>query len=146
MKFGNPPIRKSSKFEYDVFLCHSSADKPLVLQIATEFRAKGITYWLDSEQITFGDPIIGKIEEGLQKSRYVVPCVSANLSRSGWPRAEYGAILNAELSGDSTRVVIPLKLDDSSDNVIPLLLRNKRRVMYSNKVEYAEFLRFLLLR
>jgi hypothetical protein len=146
LKFQNPPIQKAGTFEFDVFLCHSGADKPHVLNIAKELRNMGLTYWLDSEQIRFGDPITRKIEDGLRNSRYIVPCLSTNLSRSGWARAEYGAILNAELSGDSLRVVIPLKLDDSSDGDIPLLLRDKRRVTYTNKVEFAEFLRFLQLR
>lgn len=128
---------------FDVFLCHSSADKPIVEQIARDLRIVGITYWLDGDQIKFGDQVIAKIEEGLQNSRYIVPCVSANVSVSGWVRAEYGAVLNAELSGVSERVVIPLILDDCNERDIPPLLRDKKRVNYSNKIEMAEFVQFL---
>jgi hypothetical protein len=147
MKFGKPPDQTSKTFDFDVFLCYSSADKLLVLKIAEELRRNSITYWLDLEQIKFGDRITKMIEQGLEKSHYIVPCISANLARSNWTFAEFGAMLNAELSGDTNRiVVIPLKLDDCSDSEIPLLLRDKKRVVYTNRVEFAEFVRFLLLR
>ncbi|TBR56517.1 hypothetical protein B4U84_29395 [Westiellopsis prolifica IICB1] len=133
-----------NNFKYDVFICHSSQDKPFILDnIIPEFQQQGITYWFDAEQIKFGDPITQKIEDGLQKSKYVLPCLSENLAQSGWTRAEYGSILNAEFSGNSERVTIPIKLDNCSDNDIPFLLRDKKRVEYSNQVEFAEFMKFL---
>lgn len=146
MPFAATRSQSGKKFEYDAFLCHSSADKPAVLQLAADLKAAGVIYWLDSEQIKYGDSITAKIESGLQASRYVVPCLSTNLTKSGWTRAEYGAILNAEFSGPSERVVIPLKLDDASDGEIPLLLRDKKRVTRSNQTEFGEFVRFLLRR
>ena len=137
--------RKMKTFEYDVFICHSSKDKPFIIdKIIPEFQQQGITYWFDAEQITFGAPVTQKIEEGLQKSKYVMPCLSENLAQSGWTRGEYSAILNAEFSSEKPeRITIPLKLDNCEDRDIPLLLRDKKRVDYSNKVEFAEFLKFL---
>ncbi|WP_373526076.1 toll/interleukin-1 receptor domain-containing protein [Nostoc sp.] len=135
---------KMKKFEYDIFICHSSKDKPFIIdKIIPVFQQQGITYWFDAEQITYGDPITQKIEEGLQKSKYVMPCLSENLKQSSWTRGEYSAILNAEFSGNSERVTIPLKLENCEDNDIPLLLRDKKRVDYSNQVELAEFMKFL---
>ena len=144
MPFAATRTRPTKPFRYDVFLCHSGADTPLVLQLAADLKAAGVAYWVDAEQLQFGDPITRKIEEGLQASRYLVPCVGANLAKSGWTRAEYGAILNAELSGPSERMVIPLKIEDCDDRDVPLLLRDKKRVTYSNRTEFAEFTRFLL--
>lgn len=130
--------------DFDVFLCHSSEDKVVVREVAKAFEAAGIRYWLDEEQITYGQGVAEAIESGLQRSRYVVPCVSPNLKSSGWTRAEYNAILNAEFSGDSTRLVIPLVLDESDAENVPLLLRDKRRAFYVNKTEFEHFLRFLV--
>jgi hypothetical protein len=130
-------------FEFDVFLCHASEDKAIVRDIAAVFRSRGITYWLDEEQIRYGQGVADRIEEGLQKSRYVVPCVSANLTAKGWSKAEYNGVVNAELSGDTKRIVIPLVLDDSDAENVPLLLRDKRRAFYANKTEFEHFLRFL---
>lgn len=143
MQFSASHVAKQN-FDFDVFLCHSSADKPVVLDMARAFRDNGIRYWLDSEQIDFGASITQKIEDGLKRSKFIVPCLSENLSKSGWTRAEYGAILNAEFSGTSERVVVPVKVSDAlSDSAIPLLLRDKKRVLYTNSVEFGQFLAFL---
>lgn len=136
--------QKMKQFNFDVFVCHSSNDKPIIAdEIIQLFKKEGITYWLDSEQIKFGDSITQKIEEGLQKSRCVMPCLSENLSQSNWSRAEYGAILNAEFSGNSERIIVPLKLDNCDNNHIPMLLKDKKRVTYFNKTEFLEFLKFI---
>jgi len=146
MQFATPSEPAARPFDFDVFLCHSSADKELIYGVAKEFRDAGVKYWLDSDQIQFGASITQKIEDGLQRSRYVVPCLSESLAQSGWTRAEYGAVLNAEFSGASTRTVIPLKLTESmADSAIPLLLRDKKRVLYPNRMEFAQFVRFLLV-
>lgn len=140
------PSEADSKFDFDVFLCHSSADNDTVRMVAAAFASAGITYWLDEEQVTYGDPITEKIQDGLTRSRYTIPCVSSNLANSGWTRAEYNAILHAELSGDASRIVIPLVLDDSDSEHVPLFLRDKRRAYYENQTEFSRFLQFLLER
>ena len=122
--------KDDSSFEYDVFICHSSKDKPIIEALIEDLKKQKIIYWVDTEQIDFGDRITQKIEDSLKKSRYIIPCLSKDLNTSGWTRAEYGAILNAEFSGDSERKVIPLKLDDCEGSDIPPLLRDKKRVFY----------------
>jgi len=131
------------KLEFDVFICYSSKDKPIINDLIKTLKKEGITYWIDTEQIRYGDPITQKIEEGLQKSKYVLPCLSKNLNTSGWTRAEYGAILYAEFSGNSESRVVPLKLDDCEVSDIPIFLRDKRRVTYSNINEFNEFIELL---
>jgi hypothetical protein len=133
----------TNSFEYDVFICHSSKDKPIIEALIKDLKKERISYWVDAEQINFGDQITQKIAEGLKKSKYVIPCLSENLNASGWTRTEYGAILNAESSGNSERVVIPLKLDNCEESDIPILLRDKKRVTYSNETEFNEFIEFL---
>ena len=136
---GQPP----NDYDYDAFLCHSSADKDVVREVAKAFAGGGISYWLDEEQIKYGDAVSDKIEDGLKRSRYVIPCVSAKFASSGWTRGEFSAILNAEFSGDPSRSVIPLVLDESDAENVPLLLRNKKRAYYINKTEFKHFLQFL---
>jgi hypothetical protein len=64
--------------------------------------------------------------------------------RSGWCRAEYGSVLNRELSGDTTRRVIPLSLDGTADAAaIPMLLVDKLRVDFTSERSMAEFIGFL---
>ena len=56
-------------FNYDIFLSHSSKDKPVVRAVAERLRADGLRVWLDEWEIKSGDSIPAKIEEGLERSR-----------------------------------------------------------------------------
>ena len=144
-KLGGPSGRDDrSVFKYDAFISHSHADRDAAAGIAKRLKKAGISYWLDAEQITFGDPVVGKIEDGLQDSRFVVVVLSAALVKSGWCRAEYGSVLNRELSGDASRRVIPLSLDGTAHAVaIPMLLVNKLRVDFTSERSMADFIEFL---
>lgn len=139
-----PEVPEVGVQQFTVFLSHSSQDKETVRKVAKEFQKRNITYWVDEEQITFGDAIVSKIEDGLKKSKYVVVCLSEDVVRSGWCRAEYGSILYREFSGDTSRRVIPLSLDGSqSESSIPLLLSDKMRADFTDDASFAAFLKFL---
>ncbi|WDZ87275.1 toll/interleukin-1 receptor domain-containing protein [Micromonospora cathayae] len=136
-----PPARS---YPFKVFLSHSQDDRPLVRKLTEQLRMNGVTYWVDEEQIQFGDQIISKIEDGLRDSRYVVACLGDGFTRSGWCRAEYGSILYREFSGDTSRRVIPLTLDGSvPSTAVPLLLSDKLRVDFTDPDSFGAFLKFL---
>jgi len=61
-----------SRFGYDVFLSHSSADKDVVREIATRLKKDGVRVWLDEWEIQPGDNIPHKIEEGLENLRMLM--------------------------------------------------------------------------
>ena len=99
-------------FEYDVFLSHSSKDKDTVRDIAERLRADGVHVWFDEWAIRPGDSIPAKIEEGLERSRVLVLCMSKHAFGSDWARLESHTFrfrdpLNRE------RRFIPLRLDDT---------------------------------
>ncbi|HXH93184.1 MAG TPA: TIR domain-containing protein [Thermoanaerobaculia bacterium] len=100
------------RFSFDVFVSHSSKDKSIVRALAERLRADGLRVWLDDWEIRPGDSIPAKIEEGLEHSRVLVLCMSANAFGSDWAQLEAGTFrfrdpLNKE------RRFIPLRLDDS---------------------------------
>jgi WD40 repeat protein len=102
----------SNDFQFDVFLSHSSKDKAVVRELAARLKKDGVRVWLDEEQIKPGDSIPAKIEEGLEHSRVLVLCMSANAFGSDWAQLEAGTFrfrdpLNKE------RRFIPLRLDDT---------------------------------
>lgn len=66
------------QFTHDVFLSHSSRDKPVVRELAARLKRDGVRVWLDEEQIKPGDSIPAKVEEGLEHSHVPVLCMSAN--------------------------------------------------------------------
>lgn len=99
-------------FQYDVFLSHSTKDKAVVRPLAERLRKDGLKVWFDEWVLKAGDSIPAKIEEGLEHSRVLVLCMSANAFGSDWAQLESGTFrfrdpLNKE------RRFIPLRLDDA---------------------------------
>ncbi len=97
-------------FKYDVFLSHNSKDKPVVRALAKRLRNSGLRVWLDEWILKPGDSIPAKIDEGLEESRLLVLCMSANAFGSDWATLESQTFrfrdpLNRE------RRFIPLRLD-----------------------------------
>ena len=80
----------SQEFEYDVFLSHSAKDKALVRPLAERLRADGLKVWFDEWVLKAGDCIPAKIEEGLEHSRVLVLCMSAQAFGSDWAQLEAG--------------------------------------------------------
>src|SRR6266516_1350463 len=100
------------EFKFDALLSHSSKDKAVVRTVAERLRADGLRVWFDEWEIKPGDSIPAKIEEGLEQSRVLVLCMSANAFGSDWAQLEAGTFrfrdpLNKE------RRFIPLRLDDA---------------------------------
>jgi len=77
-------------FAYDVFLTHSSKDKVVVRVVAERLRKDGLKVWFDEWELKPGDSIPAKIEEGLEHSRVLVLCMSANAFGSDWAQLEAG--------------------------------------------------------
>ena len=100
------------EFHCDVFLSHSAKDKEFVRPLAERLCKDGLKVWFDQWNIKPGDSIPSKIEEGLEHSRVLVLCTSANAFASDWPQLEASTFrfrdpLNRE------RRFIPLRLDDA---------------------------------
>jgi len=102
----------STDFSYDVFLSHSSKDKPVVRKLAERLRADGLRVWFDEWEIQPGDPISMKIEEGLEQSRTLVLCMSENAFASEWVTLERHTALFRDPTNKERRFV-PLKMDDA---------------------------------
>src|SRR4051794_37437117 len=102
----------SEQFSFDVFLSHSAKDKSIVRPLAERLRKDGLRVWLVDWEIHPGDNILSKVEEGLESSRVLVLCMSANLFGSDWAQLESGTFrFRDPLNKD--RRFIPLRLDDS---------------------------------
>ena len=82
----------SPDFPYDVFLSHSAKDKAVVRPLAERLRADGVKVWFDDWVLKPGDRIPAKIEEGLEHSRVLVLCMSANAFGSDWALLESGTL------------------------------------------------------
>jgi hypothetical protein len=99
-------------YRYDVFLSHSSADKPVVRELAERLRAAGLRVWFDDWIIKPGDLISSTIEDGLEHSAVLLFCMSAQAFGSDWALLEsHTAVFRDPLNRD--RRFVPLRLDDA---------------------------------
>jgi len=128
----------ATSFEYDVFLSYKSQDSADVLELAHRLQSDGLRVWLDALVIQVGDPIQTKIEEGLQRSRMLILCMSAHTFSSDWQQLEVGTFRFRDPLNKNRRF-IPLRLDDAA---IPDSLRQFQFVDWRNKSdsEYQKLL------
>ena len=111
------------KFPCDVFLSHSAKDKAVVRPLAERLRADGVEGWFDEWVLKPGDSIgtnqskTAKIEEGLERSRVLVLCMSANAFGSDWAQLESGTFRTGQRPFrnplNMERRFLPLRLDDA---------------------------------
>src|SRR5436853_7850562 len=105
-------------FKYDVFLSHSAKDKAVVHPIAERLRADGLRVWFDDWEIgllTTRAARTRKIEEGLERSRVLVLCMSAHAFGSDWAQLEAGTFRFRDPLNKGRRF-IPLRLDEALIN------------------------------
>jgi hypothetical protein len=103
---------KMSAMRQDLFISHSSKDKPrYVVPLTEAFVKKGITFWLDSDKIQPGDSFPLRINEGLRQTRFVLICLSSNFLKSSWGEDEMAAALAAK------------------KHILPLILNSKALVL-----------------
>ncbi|HLK55897.1 MAG TPA: TIR domain-containing protein, partial [Chthonomonadaceae bacterium] len=110
---------KPMAFAYDVFLSHSSQDKPAVRELAQRLQADGLRVWLDEWEIQPGDMIGLQIEKGLEQSRTLILVMSQNAFASEWVTLERHTVLFRDPTNKDRRF-IPLLLDQTD---IPDILR-----------------------
>ena len=108
----SPARMTDSAFTYDVFLSHSAKDKAVVRSLAERLKGDGLRVWFDEWEIRPGDNIPLKLEEGLERSRMLILCMSSNAFGSDWAQLESQTFrfrdpLNRE------RRLVPLRLDDT---------------------------------
>jgi hypothetical protein len=60
-----------SDFDWDVFLSHSSVDKPRVARLAERLEQAGLRVWFDRQDIDRGQDIVAVIEDGLARAGVV---------------------------------------------------------------------------
>ncbi len=81
-------------FQYDGFLNHCAKDKGVVRAVAERLRADGLMVWFDEWVLKPGHGIPAKIEEGLEHSRVLVLCMSANAFGRYWVKWSGGPCLS----------------------------------------------------
>ena len=83
------PLPQVESMQYDVFLSHSGADKPLVVELYLFLSALGLECFYD--QVSIRDELFENIARGVAESRMMVAVLSRHYFDSGkstWPQLE----------------------------------------------------------
>jgi CRP-like cAMP-binding protein len=126
-----------------VFLCHSSGDKPAVRELWERLRIEvGIKPWLDEEDLLPGQDWGREIPKAVKASDVVIVCLSRSAtSKAGYVQKEIGYALDvAEEQPDGTIFLIPLKLEECD---VPERLRRWHWVDAHKPAGYERLMRAL---
>jgi hypothetical protein len=108
------PLVSSNDEKRDVFICHASEDKTLIVEpLVAALSRRGVSVWYDRTHIGWGDSISGSINEGLRTSRYVLVVLSTAFIVKEWARRELNAAIGAEIRHGETSV-LPLVVGDAA--------------------------------
>lgn len=92
----------------DVFLSHASEDKDSIARpLAHALQTRGYTVWFDEFELTVGDSLSKRIDEGLASSRFGVVILSPAFLGKPWPERELAGLVAKEMVGGE-RVILPV--------------------------------------
>src|SRR6185503_7354954 len=89
-----------------IFFSYTRADAPAVSATARALRALGRQVWHDESDIGDGQNIVRRLEEGLERCRYIALFVSADYFTRPWTRAEYEAAIYAAVIDSDRKVLV----------------------------------------
>ncbi|MXZ01902.1 TIR domain-containing protein, partial [Candidatus Poribacteria bacterium] len=96
----------SNAGEFDVFISHAMEDKDFAAPLARELRSAGLRVWFDEFELSLGDSLNGKINDGLSRSRYGVVIISPTFFRKHWTLVEMNGFVARQTTGE--RVILPI--------------------------------------
>lgn len=106
-----------------VFISHSSADKPIARQIASELRNKGIDVWIDEKDIVAGSSIGDAVAEGIEQSDYFLILISGKSVQSRWVHEE--ASMAFQKAMEVKFPIIPIRLDGTA---VPRIIKHLKYI------------------
>jgi hypothetical protein len=95
-----------------VFLSHSSADKPTVRKIAAGLEKLGLEVWLDESRIRVGESIPEAVAGALDDSDLLLLAFSGPALASRWVSRELNVFFMQSMRAE--KPILPCKLDDSA--------------------------------
>ena len=106
---GSAELPQTVEQTRDFFISHAGEDRtefvaPLVEELSVR---RGKSVWYSEFELTLGDSLLRKIDEGLRMSRHGVVVLSPNFFRKPWPRAELDG-LAARAAVEGRKVILPV--------------------------------------
>ncbi|MBW4635065.1 MAG: toll/interleukin-1 receptor domain-containing protein [Iphinoe sp. HA4291-MV1] len=103
-----------SKRQLQVFLCHSSDDKPTVRELYKQLLNEEFQPWLDEENILPGQNWELEIKKAVQSADVIIICLSKNsVNKIGYIQKEIKFALDiAERQPEGSIFIVPMKIDN----------------------------------
>jgi len=93
--------------EWDVFISYASEDRAEVAgPLANTLSDLGLQVWFDQSELTLGDSLRRKIDEGLNRCRFGVVILSPDFFMKHYPNKELDGLAQRELKG--RKVILPV--------------------------------------
>lgn len=104
--------------EYDYFISHATEDKEsFVRPFAEKLESLGLNIWYDEFELSIGDSLRQKIDEGLINSRYAIVVLSNSfLGKKSWTEYELNGLVSKEMNG--VKVILPIWHKVTKDEVL----------------------------
>lgn len=103
--------------DWDVFICHDSADADFAHELHHQLFLRRVHTWFDQAVLEPGDSLVNRIDEGLAKSDRAVLIVSSDfMDNVGWASDEWQGIRSIHTAADYN-VIIPVWYRVSADQV-----------------------------
>lgn len=115
------PRTTSREETFHVFLSHNSKDKPAVRMLNEKLQARGITTWLDEEQLRPGLKWQTALEKIVRTCESAAVCVGPS-GEGPWQLNEMEALLNRFAKKQDAPVIPVLLPDAPADVKLPLFL------------------------
>ena len=105
----------------NIFISHSSRDKPAASQLAITLNFCAIDVWLDDWELEIGQSLTDEIAKAMEDSRYIAILITENYNKTVWTKTEYKRALAREQKENRT-VMLPIFVGQSE---IPDFLEDK---------------------
>jgi len=90
-----------------LFICHASEDQPdFVRPLAEELRKQYEKVWYSEYELTLGNSLLKKIDEGLASCDFGIVVLSRSFFEKKWPRAELDELFARETA--SRKIILPI--------------------------------------
>lgn len=117
------PRMEANEVRFDFFISYASEDREVAEALDKLLNARGYKVWRDRGQLTLGDSLTAKINEGLAASTFGIVILSEAFLRKNWPQAELNALQSRAITVGQ-KVILPVRRNLTHEEMarhLPLL-------------------------
>ena len=119
--------------EWDVFLSHASEDKDeIVRPLVKKLEEMSISVWHDENCISYGDSIVEKVTQGLERSYIGIVILSPSFFKKNWTTFELGAITLKRSMKEQVLIPLLYNIDFSEVALKMPFLADIKALKYTN--------------